>query len=714
MSMKILRKNPELRGGGSNSFVRRFLTAYTLSEIVIVMLIISVVVAVTIGITKRKLESTVSYTYYSAYETLKDVSRSLLTDFNPKNEKYQAMNVMDRLAKASGHNTYTALLDSLWEQPAYAINDSLYEGVGLGNNQRPFEDCYIDGYGIEHCPNQPGNPEIGSCTPAQRQAALRKCQINCDNPLWTTDGCSCYCPLDIPDVPVGCSAAEWSECRNNGGTFNFTTCKCEMPEDPVCNKTCTAGYHLDETACECVLDTPTPDSGEDDPVAVCAPGDTPPECGQQCVDGQWQAIPGFTKDCAEYTEEWHDLPECKCMPVARTLPRTGANFCALFEERVNTNAGDCTGSTISSTTTNFSDKTPDLVLRNGIRIYNLHSDPVRLDELAGNKTGFTISYGTNASASAVTTTRIASSNTQYLAMQNETLNMFIRKPLSFFPLLSGLFEQGAYALGPGFDTEMVTEPNCDICHNIGPSDPRYEMCHVSCDPQLDLPPVKPICLISICPEGETLVNPDSADCACVKLGGVVCPYKLTGCPEGQHLVDADKANCKCVADEEPEDGNGGGGDGEDPDNGGGETPPVTPDPDDNLPKVDTGEYGYIVYVDIDGAKGSSTLWEDVYPFYITLSGQVVPAFHSSNGDNFGGNSDEYLQTSIQYEKINANGRRSITWLDKSVSFKEGACGSGYINSSTPYCSGVSEHAECSSNVSGSKCTLKTVKPVKFF
>ena len=728
---------------------------YTLSEIVIVMLIISVVVAVTIGITKRKLESTVSYTYYSAYETLKDVSRSLLTDFNPKNEKYQAMNVMDRLAKASGHNTYTALLDSLWEQPAYAkcvvtctdhglkcqeVCDET-PGYGLADDQ-----YYVPGNNVYEGDASLSTGYEGACTEAQKQSALRKCQSKCGNQyIMSADGCSCTCLLDHDPIdPCPDSDSDRQACIAKGGFFNNLGCKCEMPEDPVCNKTCTAGYHLDETACECVLDTPTPEPDGDDPVAVCAPGDTPPECGQQCVDGQWQAIPGFSKDCAEYTEEWHDLPECKCMPVARTLPRTGENFCALFEERVNTNAGDCTGSTISSTTTNFSDKTPDLVLRNGIRIYNLHSDPVRLDELAGNKTGFTISYGTNASASAVTTTRIASSNTQYLAMQNEALNMFIRKPLSFFPLLSGLFEQRSYAINP-FE-EVVTDMNCDIC-NI-PNNPYcpkecsqvklpdsnlstgYEgacteaqkqsalrKCQSKCGNQyimsadgcsctclLDHDPIDP------CPDS------DSDRQACIAKGGFFnnlgCKCEMPEdpvcnktCTAGYHL---DEATCSCVKDEPA------GDDGEDPDNGGGETPPVTPDPDDNLPKVDTGEYGYIVYVDIDGAKGSSTLWEDVYPFYITLSGQVVPAFHSSDGDNFGGNSDEYLQTSIQYEKINANGRRSITWLDKSVSFKEGACGSGYINSSTPYCSGVSEHAECSSNVSGSKCTLKTVKPVKFF
>ena len=144
-----------------------------------------------------------------------------------------------------------------------------------------------------------------------------------------------------------------------------------------------------------------------------------------------------------------------------------------------------------------------------------------------------------------------------------------------------------------------------------------------------------------------------------------------------------------------------------------ESPPVTP----NIPnkvQIDTGEYGYTVYIDIDGDKGSSTLWEDVFPFYITLSGQVIPAFNTVDGKDVGGSSNEYLQTSVQYERISNTGRRKLDWLSKSVSFREGACKSGFINSSTPYCSGVTEHAECSSAASGSKCTLKTVKPVKFF
>ena len=260
----------------------------------------------------------------------------------------------------------------------------------------------------------------------------------------------------------------------------------------------------------------------------CNIGDNPPACGKICNDGLWQDIAGYSKDCTPDTEEWRDLPDCKCVPVARTIPQKGEKFCKLFEQRVNTNSGDCTGSDINSSSDNFNNKKPDLVLRNGIRIYNLHTDPKEIDELSGNKSGFTVLNG-----------------------------------------MSSLI-------------------------------------------------------------------------------------------------------------------------------------------------FDTGEYGYTVYVDIDGEKGSSTLWEDVYPFYITLSGQVVPVYNTVDGNNLGGNSSDYLQTSIQYEKINAQGRRTISWLAKSVSYKEGACGSGYINSSTPYCSGVAEKSECSSTATGSKCTLKTVKPIKFF
>ena len=61
------------------------------------MLIIAVVVSVTIGITKAKLNNIVSYTYYNAYSTLRSVSAEMLSDFAPNDEKYMANNFISVL-----------------------------------------------------------------------------------------------------------------------------------------------------------------------------------------------------------------------------------------------------------------------------------------------------------------------------------------------------------------------------------------------------------------------------------------------------------------------------------------------------------------------------------------------------------------------------------------------------------------------------------------
>lgn len=54
--------------------------AYTLTEIVIVMLIIAVVVGVSLKITKAKFDSVIKYTYYSAYDLLSSVTGEMITD----------------------------------------------------------------------------------------------------------------------------------------------------------------------------------------------------------------------------------------------------------------------------------------------------------------------------------------------------------------------------------------------------------------------------------------------------------------------------------------------------------------------------------------------------------------------------------------------------------------------------------------------------------
>ena len=48
------------------------------------------IVAVTIGITKHKLDNIVTYTYYSAYSALRTATSQMLVDYDPNDERYQA------------------------------------------------------------------------------------------------------------------------------------------------------------------------------------------------------------------------------------------------------------------------------------------------------------------------------------------------------------------------------------------------------------------------------------------------------------------------------------------------------------------------------------------------------------------------------------------------------------------------------------------------
>lgn len=135
--------------------------------------------------------------------------------------------------------------------------------------------------------------------------------------------------------------------------------------------------------------------------------------------------------------------------------------------------------------------------------------------------------------------------------------------------------------------------------------------------------------------------------------------------------------------------------------------------DDETSEKDMNQQGCIVYADVDGSKGSSILWEDVYPFFITLSGRVVPAYDKeANPDGSGGDSENHMQVSVKNETYSDNGHRIIRWLSKSVSFKEGGCQAGYVNSSTQYCGGLFYNNECS--LTNSSCQLKIIRPLKFF
>ncbi len=432
---------------------RSIFNAYTLAEIVIVMLIISVVVAVTIGVTKKKLDSTVSYTYYSAYESLKDVSRSLLADFNPNSDKYKAdieeLNFWNKFTDATTHSNYISILNSFSSQPALAAckydtrTGCYFCGYADKNNYCYHVGGWSCGGQCWDCPDSTC-PHEWTCPEGYKELQEGCGKICADGSVANTPRGE-KCPEETCDpnakedcdrvggqfYPSTCSCEcndnDYDKCIDAGGQFNFSTCSCNM--SATCPITeCPSGQHLvdaDKSTCKCVADEP---SEPDEPASVCNPGDTPPACGQQCVGGQWESIAGFSKTCND-TQEWRDLPDCKCVPIARTLPRNGQKFCEQFEQRVNTKAGIdyCEGTTISATTTDFSNAKADIILRNGMKIYNVHTNPQKIEELAGNKSGFTVQVASSGELSLLPSTILK------------------EHPLGLFSILSGLFDSSVYA-----------------------------------------------------------------------------------------------------------------------------------------------------------------------------------------------------------------------------------------------------------------------------
>ena len=134
---------------------------------------------------------------------------------------------------------------------------------------------------------------------------------------------------------------------------------------------------------------------------------------------------------------------------------------------------------------------------------------------------------------------------------------------------------------------------------------------------------------------------------------------------------------------------------------------------DDTEVVDIDEWGYTVYIDIDGiSNGVNTLWEDVYRFYVTLSGNVIPAYDKDNAGESGGDSVQHLQTSVSKIIVGAK----IEWVVKSKSFKESACKMGYVKESTAYCKTNTAVTQDKSNCpdDDSTCSLKIITPIKFF
>lgn len=107
--------------------------------------------------------------------------------------------------------------------------------------------------------------------------------------------------------------------------------------------------------------------------------------------------------------------------------------------------------------------------------------------------------------------------------------------------------------------------------------------------------------------------------------------------------------------------------------------------------------GFTVFVDINGAaKGTSTLWEDVFPFYIGTNGRVYPGYPldapkakdaDSNDVYLAGNSVKNIPVDVYYflsPDSNANSRKRVVAYSN-VSYARGICYAKLIGSHTPYC-----------------------------
>ena len=107
--------------------------------------------------------------------------------------------------------------------------------------------------------------------------------------------------------------------------------------------------------------------------------------------------------------------------------------------------------------------------------------------------------------------------------------------------------------------------------------------------------------------------------------------------------------------------------------------------------------GFTIFVDINGDKGSSTLWEDVFPFFASANGQVYPGYpldgykaNDEKGKNSGlyiaANSSTYLPVDVYYYSTNSTDKsRKKIVAYSGVSYARGACYAKMINKYTPYC-----------------------------
>ncbi len=551
----------------------RLKRAYTLAEVIIVLVVISVVVSVTLRVAKMRLDNITTYTYYSAYDLLSDVTGKMLTEYDSQQDRYMevanaSLNILD-----SFQSSYKRLFNISSKISALNGFKQVQNVSLLKANAReltPFHYHYsrswlfiVGDLGAKYCLNE-GTPFERGCIKVNDRntdniasvcnnkkyggSSLNPCYkirggivsdpaIKCDLSLWR--------PGDVDAFRVTWAGAEVVESTAetkgyNNSDYNdwYLTCKarCEPTDEGTrqafeqCQRLGKSLGSWDDENCQYSCR---------DEIPPCTQISEEQQRKDYCESRKTNYDPNICNYLSEETCEkgkhWSSSEPCGCVPDNATVPRKGANFCEMFVSIVNTKAGEslCSGGAVAADVTDFSGIVPDIVLRNGMRVFNASQNPTDISE-------FTLADG----------------------------------------------EHKNYI------------------------------------------------------EKET--------------GGT---------------------------------------------------------------KIYTDEFGYTLYIDIDGAKnGNSKLWEDIFPFYVTLSGKVIPAYNTADISGFGGGSRYYLQTSILVDSANADGSNSY-WLagSKSVSFRESACRSGYVSEKANYCERnpkIEQHATCKDE--SNSCTIKKVNPIKWF
>lgn len=147
--------------------------------------------------------------------------------------------------------------------------------------------------------------------------------------------------------------------------------------------------------------------------------------------------------------------------------------------------------------------------------------------------------------------------------------------------------------------------------------------------------------------------------------------------------------------------------------------------------------GFTVFVDINGSKGSGTLWEDVFPFYVGANGTVYPGYpldgiksKDAAGTSLyiAGNGVQDLSVDVFYYETRGSYRKK-TMAYPNVSYARGACFAKKVKAYTPYCQNLGlksrDSGNNSANIKGEInsnsnpcnsqfCQLSVRKKVRFF